>query len=300
MNQQTTSPIWAWPLLLLLAIIWGSSFIMMKLAMFDASGDDLYSGEQVAALRMTIAGLVLLPFAIRYRKSLFGPKWKYFLIVGLFGNTIPAFLFTAAQNQDNSAFIGVLNSLTPLFTLLIGVAAFKLKVRWFNTVGIAIALIGAALLIWFQNSSSTQGSFTDALLVIGATLCYAISVNVIKTFLSDEHPIKITTVAFTYVLPFTLAFLLSTNFIEILSTNPEGAKGFYYVLVLAVVGTTIAVILFNRLVAKTTPVFAASVTYLIPIVALFWGWYFNEPINWTLASICSITILIGVYLVNRK
>ena len=300
MKEESKRQLWSWLLLVILAIIWGSSFILMKRGKFDPVDESvIFSGEQVAAIRMALAFVVMLPFAIYFRKHFFGKHWKALLIVGLFGNTIPAFLFTAAQTNDNSSFIGMLNSLTPLFTLLLGVAVFKIKIKTLNVVGVLIALAGALGLIFASAKGSVGGAtFTEALLVVGATLCYAISVNTIKRHLNGLNPLLITSIGFSYVGPPIIVYLLTTDVQGPLLEHPQGWSALGYIAILSVVGTALAVVLFNRLVTISTSIFAASVTYLIPIVAIFWGLIDGEPIA-LMAILCSVVILGGVYLVNK-
>lgn len=287
----------AWLILIMLAFVWGSSFILMKRGMFDSANEPIFSDVQVAALRMFLAFVFLIPFTIKYMKELWGKKWLALLSVGLFGNGIPAFLFTAAQQQLDSSYVGMLNSLTPLFTLIIAVSAFKVKVRWTQTTGIVIGLAGALGLILFQGVDTSGDLLRYSTLVVAATLCYAISVNIIRNNLAEVHPIAITGVAFMFIGPATGIYLFSTDFTTILTTNATGWGAFGYIAILAVFGTALAVIIFNQLIKMTSGIFAASVTYLIPIVAIFWGFVDDEPIHWE-QIMWSAVILIGVWLVN--
>ena len=277
--------------LVLLAIIWGSSFILMK------RGLDVYSYTQVAALRLFIAFLSLTPFLLRAVKLVQKKHIIPIIVMALFGNGIPAFLFTKAQTQLDSSLVGILNSLVPLFTLLLGVYFFRTKPTKTNIAGIIIGLFGAVFLTY-----STMGGGVEindyVFLVILATVMYAISINVIKKYLQDLDALSISSLAFLMIGPFSAIYIFNTDFL-ILSASSEGVEALLYILLLAVVGTSLAVVIFNQLISRSSAIFASSVTYLIPIVAIFWGVFDGEKV--TLIHLLSVVIILsGVYLVNKK
>lgn len=282
-----------WATLILLALVWGSSFILMKL------GLKYFSANEVAAYRMSAAMIVLLPIALRN----LGQLRKYpvaLLASGLFGNAIPAFLFATAQTEIPSALSGILNSLTSLFTLLIGILFFRFPVLKAQIAGVIIAFIGAMGLIGFEEISSfgTYGRYAS--LVIIASACYGTGVNVIKRYLHDVRPTHITALSFMLVSPWLTIYLFSkTNFVETLTEQPEAWWGVFYLTILAAIGTAFAVILFNRLIKETTAVFASSVTYMIPIVALGWGILDGEEMGLQEVSFM-VLILLGIFLINSK
>jgi drug/metabolite transporter (DMT)-like permease len=299
MSSQLKQRLLTWGILITLAFVWGSSFILMKRGMFAPDGSSIFSASQVAAIRMGVAFLFLLPWVLPKLKVMFGKHWKSLLAVGIFGNCVPAFLFTAAQVELDSSYIGMLNSLVPLFTMLIAIFAFKTKVRSLNIIGILIGLGGALGLILMQGIDMSGNLLAYSGLVVAATVCYAISVNVIRNNLSGISPLLITALAFSFVGPATLIYLFTTDFTTVLATHTEAYNAMGYIVVLAIVGTALAVILFNKLIQMTSGIFAASVTYLIPIVAIFWGWLDGELISgWSI--VFSLVILGGVYLVNMK
>ena len=277
--------------LVLLAIIWGSSFILMK------RGLDVYSYTQVAALRLFIAFLSLTPFLLKAVKVVQKKHIVPIVVMALFGNGIPAFLFTKAQTQLDSSLVGILNSLVPLFTLLLGVYFFKTKPTKTNIVGIIIGLCGAVFLTY-----STMGGGVEinsyVYLVILATIMYAISINVIKKYLHDLDALSISSLAFLVIGPFSAIYIFNTDFMALSVTN-EGLEALLYITLLAVVGTSSAVVIFNQLISRSSAIFASSVTYLIPIVAIFWGIFDGEKV--TLIHLLSVVIILsGVYLVNKK
>ncbi|MDP4663853.1 MAG: DMT family transporter [Salibacteraceae bacterium] len=282
-----------WITLILLALTWGSSFILMKRGLI------YFSPTEVAAFRISVAMLVLLPIALRNLSSFKGKVLPLFL-AGLFGNAIPAFLFALGQTQISSSLSGMLNSLTSLFTLLIGILFFGMAAMRWQIIGVIVALVGALGVIGFENLTQFSDAGKYSLLIIIAAGCYGIGVNVIKSKLHDVKPTHITSLSFLMVGPPLFIYLLmGTNFLNTLSTNTESWLGVFYLSLLAIVGTAIAVIMFNRLIKETTAVFATTVTYLIPIVALGWGFVDGERVTMTQVSFMAL-ILVGIFLINSS
>jgi len=278
--------------IILLALIWGSSFILMK------RGLEVFDFIQVANLRIVIAFFSLTPFFPRAIRSF---KYKYFapiIVAALFGTAIPAFLFSKAQTQLDSALIGILNATVPLFTLILGVYFFRVQLLKANIIGVLIGFLGVIFLTFKDlNESIIFNSYV--LLVIIATVCYAISINVIKSFLYDLNASSIAALVFLFIGPIATIYLLNTSFLYELQTHQDGYKALGYIALLAVFGTSIATIIFNRLLNRSSAIFVSSVTYLIPIVAIFWGVLDGEIIT-IYYLIGFVTILSGVYLVNKK
>jgi len=260
-------------------------------------GLEVFSYTQVAALRLFIAFISLLPFVFRAFKKVDKKHWIPIIITAFVGNGIPAFLFTKAQTNLDSSFVGMLNSLTPLFTLLLGIYFFKSHPSKINILGIIIGLSGAFILSYSNfDGESTINFYT--LLVILATVFYAISVNVIRKFLGDLDAISISALAFLFIGPASGIYVFSTDFMPLLNT--DGAiVALLYIAILAIIGTSLAVVIFNKLIKDSSAIFATSVTYLIPIVAIFWGLFDGENILFS-HIIGAMIILCGVYLVNKK
>lgn len=287
-------PIIQWTLLLFLAFIWGSSFILMKKGLLS------FSWDQVASLRIVISFIFLLPVIIRNFKKIKKDQWWKVCVAGLLGSGIPAFLFPLAQTQISSSLTGMLNSLVPLFTVLIGLSFFKMGFRWLKIVGVVIGLIGALGLLFSAGGVDVgdQNNLGYAGLVILATVMYATNINFIKNFLSEVGAINITSFGFVFTGPIAAIYLFNTNFIEVIQKDSEVGLNLFYIALLAIFGTAIAVILFNMLIKKVSAVFSSSVTYIIPIFAIFWGLVDGEQILPQQFLFISI-ILIGVYIVNR-
>lgn len=292
MNKKTAS----WLLLVLLALIWGSSFILMDKAMHGENKEELLSPSQVGALRIFIASLVLFPFALKEVKLMLSKHWIFFVLVGLLGNFIPAFLFTYAEKDLSSSFTGILNSLVPIFSFLISVLVFGNKLNKLSLLGVLIGFVGTLLLIGFSSTDAGNIKFTPIALVVLATVCYAFSLNIIKEKLGEINSVTITAISLFFMIIPSLAIALSENTFEKLQ-NPTYTEAFIYTSILAIIGTTFALVVFNQLIKLSTSVFASSVTYLIPIVAIMWGAYFNENIPWSIVFI--VVIIGGIFLVRK-
>jgi drug/metabolite transporter (DMT)-like permease len=288
----------SWFLLILLAFIWGSSFILMKLGMFTAEGKAIFSDTQVAALRMLIAALALLPFAIKALNKLKSARNLLLLtLVGFAGNFLPAFLFTYAETGLSSGYAGMLNSFVPIFALVIGFVVFKNKLTTLQVSGIAIGTLGIILLTLSGADLSLSGSWTHVGAILIATLCYAISVNTIKYTLQHLSGLEITALSFTLTIVPSIIINLYSGTLEAIQTNEYAYQGLGFIIILSVVGTAFAVVLFNVLISNSSVLFASSVTYLIPVVAVIIGLSFNEHIN--IYQIGSMAIVLtGVFVAN--
>lgn len=291
MNESTKN--WqAWALFVLLAIVWGSSFILMKY------GLQSFSYSQIGMIRVSFA--FWFTFIIAFRRLRFLTKKDIgpLLVVGLCGNAIPYLLFPLAVTKLDSGLVGILNSLVPLFTLIIGVVFYKAKVGIPSVVGILIGLAGAVwLLIPGVEIDPTKLQY--GALPILATVCYAISINTLSTRLRHLDSLTITVLSLLFVgIPATI-YVFSTDFVSIMQTDAKAWTSLGYVAILGVVSSSLAVIIFNYLIKNTDPLFASSVTYLIPLVALIWGLVDGENIG--IDHVFGMgAILLGVYVVNAR
>ena len=281
-----------WFLLIILAVIWGSSFILIKRGLIALNP------YQVGSLRIVCAGLFLLIIGFKTLPKIPQHKWKYIAITALFGTFIPAFLFSVAQTQISSTVSSILNSLTPLNTLVLGVLLFGLSFERKQIFGVIIGLIGSSILILNGAANHPEQNYYYAILIIIASICYATNVNLVKKHLSDLSPLTISTGNFTVMLIPALIILFSTDFREIISVEKVQYSAFF-IMILGIVGTGIANIIFFKLIQISSPVFATSVTYLIPIVAFFWGLLDNESLT-IVQFFGAFVILVGVYLSSKK
>ena len=281
-----------WLLLLLLALIWGSSFILMK------KGLEVYDPVQVATLRIAITAVAMFPFLLIRWKEVPGDKVKYIVLQALFGNFIPAFLFTAAQRHIDSSMAGILNSLSPVFVLLLGILFFSTGFSWLRVSGMIIAFSGSVLLLLFQNGHGITSNSMYGWLIVLATCCYGISANIIKRYLADVLPVTINAVAFSFMLIPALIILGFTDLSPAVQAGSRAYTALGYIATLGILGSGLASVLYFRLIHNTTALFASSVTYLVPVVALFWGFLAGEPIGWPDYA-GMVLILCGVYLVGK-
>lgn len=288
------TPLVAWALLILLAFIWGSSFILIKKGLIGLDPDE------VGSLRIVAASLFLLPPAIRRFKYAERSKLIYFISVGLLGSLVPAFLFAIAQTQLESAITGVLNGLVPIFTILIALFFFRQKQTSKVYLGVLIGFIGTAILITAGKGNSFTGINSYALLVVLATVCYASNLNLIKQKLNDVHAVTVTSVSLILVGPLAAIYLFGfTDFWPKLM-NVEGTSlATFYVCLLGIMGTSIALIIFNRILQMTDALFASSVTYIIPVFAVGWGVIDGEQL-YLLHYVGMLAVGLGVYIANRN
>ncbi|QCE40886.1 DMT family transporter [Psychroserpens sp. NJDZ02] len=283
-----------WVYLVVLSLIWGTSFILIKKALLGLSA------YQLGALRTVMTGLFL--FAVGYNKitSIKKAHWKWIAISGVFGSFIPAFFFAIAETEIDSAVVSVLNSLVPLNTVLLGAAIFKIASSTRQVIGVIIGFVGTSILILEGADLNPDQNYLYAGFVIASTLMYAINVNIIKRYLQDVKPLAIAVGNYVVIFIPAVLVLIFTDFFNIDNfDNPVFSKAIGYVVILAFFGTALAKVLFNTLVQLSTPVFASSVTYVMPIVALTWGLLDGE--SFSLAQgFGTFIILVGVYLANRK
>lgn len=277
-----------------LSLIWGSSFILMK------RGLESYPPNEIAALRLFLVFVVLLPSTIKHFKVLKPSNRWAFLAVGIFGSALPYYLFVTAQTEISSSLSGILNSLTPLFTLIFALAFFKQKIRPISMIGVSLGLIGAIGLIYFSAEHEVSQSFTIYMLLpIIASACYGLNVNIIKSYLQNIDPIAVTALSFALVGPFAGVYLFVFSDFTTHIQQPGAIQNFGYLAILAVFGTALAVLIFNMLIKHTTALFASSVTYLIPIIAILWGVIDGEEFN--LIQLLFVGVILGgISLIRSK
>ncbi|WP_339915991.1 DMT family transporter [Yeosuana marina] len=290
MNEKHTK----WMYLFILSIIWGSSFILIKKSLL---GLTVY---QLGALRTIITGLFLFAVGLNKLKLISKKEWKWLAISGFLGSFFPAFLFAIAGTEIDSAVISILNSLTPLNTVLIGFAAFKITSTKRQVLGVMVGFIGTTMLILKGAELNPNQNYLFAGFVILSTVMYGTNVNIIKRHLQNVPPLSIAAGNYMSIFfPAVIVLLFTDFFSEATFKNPELKMSMVYITILSFFGTALAKVLFNKLVHIATPVFASSVTFLMPIVALTWGFLDGETFG-MLQIFASMIILLGVYLSHRK
>lgn len=281
-----------WLLFITLSVIWGSSFIMMK------EGLVYLSAYQVASVRILASGIVLLPWTLKYFRQI--PKKKIFIIFtsGVLGSLLPAYLFCVAEEKIDSALAGTLNSLTPIFVIIIGAMFFHVRASTAKVLGIIIAFGGSILLLYSKGHMQESENLLYVSFIMIATICYGINVNMVFRNLKDIGSLQIAAVALSLNAIPALAVLASTGYF----TNRFDAHVLYssaHAAFLGICGTAIASILFYILIKRAGAIFSSLVTYGIPIIANIWGIVYGEEVGWMQVG-CLGLLLSGVFIANMQ
>jgi drug/metabolite transporter (DMT)-like permease len=284
--MQGKRKLWHWLVLGILSLIWGTSYILMK------KGLESFSAFQIASLRVIITTIALLPVALHNLHRLNRDNLKSVLIIGFFGSGIPAFLFPLAQTRIDSSLAGMLNSLSPVFTFLIGLMFYSQKFIKSQVAGLFLGLVGAIGLLY--SDTLTFNHF--GLFVVLAAFLSGISSNEVSK-VKGLNGLQITSLAFLIMSPVAVLLFLSTDYHGVAETE-NWLRNLGFIAILACIGSAFALSLFYLLVRDTSPVFATMVNYFIPIVATFWGVLDGESLT-SLVIPSLLLIFCGVYLVNR-
>ena len=282
-----------WFYLILLSFIWGSSFILIKKALLG------FTALQLGGLRIVFASLTLFIFGFRSLLKIKLADWKWLLIAGFTSSFFPPFLFALAQTQLDSGITSIFNSIVPLMTTLVGIALFGAIITKRQVLGVFIGLFGTITLIVAGMEFTPDQNYWYAIFILLSALGYAFNINVIKRHLTHLGPLAITTASFAVAFLPALFLVIYSGFFTEITQNVQMHNAIWYLLALAILGTAGANILFNKLILISSPVFAASVTYVIPLVAVLWGLWDGENIN-IYQLIGGVIILFGVWLVNKK
>ena len=283
-----------WLYFALLSLVWGSSFILMKKALLGVTP------IQLGALRMIFTAIFLLSVAFPSLKKIKKKHYKYIVYTSLTGTFIPGFLFAFAITTIDSSIVAILNSLTPFNTLIFGATIFGFVLKRSQLYGILIGLVGTLILILNGAALNPNQNYWYAFLIIIGSIGYALNANMIKKYLNDLDALAITTGNFLLLLVPATIVLGFTDFFDTFDFKDEVLlQSLGYLLILSIVGTGIAKTIYNKLVQISDPVFSSSVTYLIPLVAIFWGVLDGEKLS-LLQIFAGVVILLGVYLVNKK
>lgn len=282
----------SWGLFIVLSFIWGSSFILMK------EGLKELNAYQVAAIRMLSAGLVLLPFAVKGFSSVDRKTFWRILLTGIIGSFIPAILFCVAETKIDSALAGMLNALTPLCVITIGVLFFNSKTKGQKILGVLIGFAGMVLLFLNQQTSTQETHLFYAALVFVATLCYGLNVNILSNYLKHVPSLQIAAIAFAALIIPSGIMLWLTGFFTVNFSSATVVRAVAASSVLGVFGTAIASVLFYMLMKRAGAVLSSMVTYGIPFVAVFWGVLAGETVT-AMQMGGLMVILSGVYIANR-
>lgn len=283
-----------WIFLFLLAFIWGSSFILIKKGLVG------FTPLQLGSLRIIITALLLFLVGFKSLKNLPKNTLKWIVISGFLGTFFPAFLFAYAETEIDSAIASILNSIVPINTIVFGFLAFKMHSSKRQVLGVLTGFAGTFLLITNGASINPNQNYWYAFLVIIATVMYAFSINIIKRYLQHVSPIAIAVGNFAIIIiPAFIVLIFSGFFTSQVIQGPDFTMSLFYIFLLSLFGTAIAKVLFNNLVQISTPIFASSVAYIMPIIAVSWGVLDGESFGFW-QGVATVIILLGVYLANSK
>lgn len=283
-----------WAYLIALSLIWGTSFILIKKSLLGLTA------FQLGALRTIVTGVFLLLAGYGLLKTINKSQWKWIALSGFLGSFFPSFFFAIAETEIDSAVASILNSLVPLNTILLGFAVFKIASTKRQVLGVIIGFIGTAILILKGAELNPDQNYLFAGYVIASTIMYAANVNIIKRYLQQVKPLAIAAGNYAVIIVPAFVVLLFSDFFKTETfENPNFGSSIGFVVILSFFGTALAKVLFNKLVQISTPVFASSVTYLMPIVALIWGVLDGEGFS-VLQGLATIIILIGVFLSHKR
>ena len=281
-----------WGLLIVLSIIWGSSFILIK------KGLDQLSPIHLGSLRIIFTSLVIFVFSYKSLITIKKEKWKWIIITAYVGTFFPVYLVGFGQTELDSGLASILTTLTPISTLVVGIFFFNLFFTKKQIIGLSIGLIGTFLLL-YEGSLNSETNIFFAIFIVITTIGYGASVNLIKTHLTEIPPAAVTAGIFLSILPPAVLILIFSDFSSLNFSNNQVISSILYILVLAIFSSAIAQTLFNVFVKIASPLFASSVTYTMPVVAILWAVLDGEELT-LIQYFASVIILFGVYLVNQR
>ena len=282
-----------WFYLIALSLIWGSSFILIKKALLGLEA------SQLGSLRIIFSSIFIFLIAWRNIFTIKKIEWKWITISAFLGSFFPAFLFAFAEKEIDSSVASIINSIVPLNTLILGMIIFKIESTKRQIIGVLVGFFGTYLLISSGLKLNPDQNYNYAGLVILCSFLYALNVNIIKKYLQHLSALTITVGHFTVIIfPAALVFLFSDFEFSSLE-KVEVKTSIFYVFILALFGTALAKIIFNKLIKISSPVFAASVTYSMLIVSIFWGIVDGEKFS-IYQLIATLIIVFGVILTNKK
>lgn len=291
-NDAMTKPtsINKWLILAVLSLIWGSSFILIK------KGLTGFGFVEAASIRLMAGAAVFIPVALTQYRKIPRDRWPYMVLITFIGMFIPAFLFCLAQQHVQSAVAGMLNALTPIFTLIFSWLLFKTSYRSTQVLGLLLGLASAVLLIVERSDTAFSFNIYAGLIVI-ATVCYGLNINIVKNFLHEVPSLAISSVSVAMggMLAFLFIFLPRH---EHYAMTPERWLPLAALVALGILSTALAQVLFYRLIKETSAIFASSTTYTMPIVAVLWGLLDGEAFHW-MHVLSIIGILTAVVLIRK-
>lgn len=283
-----------WLYLFTLSIIWGSSYILIKKGLVGLTP------LQLGSTRIVMTTVILMIFGWKQLQKIPKEAWKWIIMTGFFGTFFPSYLFAFAETVIDSSVAAVINGMTPFFTLILGLLFFNSSFKWMKIVGVLVGFGGTLILVSNEFTMRSGLSSWYTFLVMAATLCYSINVNLIKHKLQGVPALAIALGNFIAILIPAFGVLLFTDFSWTkITSSPQVSSSIGYILILSLFGTALAKVMFNELVSISTAVFSISIAYLLPIVAIAWGLLDGEQFTLIQWFGCAL-ILLGVYLITDK
>ncbi len=286
---------WVWFLFIILTILWGCSYFFMK------AGMEFYSPLQMASMRIAFAGIVLMPWSLYHLRKVPKNKIGLLMLSGVLGNGLPAILFCLALTGLDTNLGGILNALTPLWVLVVGVLFFKKKSTLQKTFGVLCGFAGICILFLTKGNISVQ-NIELSLYIVAATMMYGININIVETYLKEVPSLYIGTVS-TFGIGVAYIVLLWVGI-----DNDYGKAAFsaiqwnerhvWFAVALGILNTALSNVLFYELVKISSASFASMVTYVMPFVTIIVALFIGEKIAMQ-SLLCLGLILLGVYLVKR-
>ncbi|MFS0865428.1 DMT family transporter [Fredinandcohnia sp. 179-A 10B2 NHS] len=279
--------------LLSLSLIWGLSFVFIKILLEAA-------GVWGTVFVRCIAGVViLLPILWLKRKEIVRPlPWKSLVIIGVLNAGLPWGLITLSETKITTSSASVLNATTPIWTGLLGYLLFSSKLSKGQWIGILTGFVGILVLMDFNIQTLFGESFFGVGTMLVATACYGFSTQYAKKKLGNIGVVALTTISLLVGAAVGVIGMIFTHPIQIEKLIEP--KVLLVIIGLGCFGSGIAQLLYYFMVREGSPEFASTVTYIIPLSAILWGYvFFKEPIT-TQLIIGLFIILFGVFLSTRK
>jgi drug/metabolite transporter (DMT)-like permease len=299
MPAQAKSRLIDWVLLIVTAITWGSMFILVK------KGLTFVSTPQLMGMRFLAMFFLVLPFIPGLLRKLLVPGvWTSEAKAGMLwlpflGTLLPVFLITYAQTSVGSGSTGLVHAVGPLCALLVGVMFYNEKARGPRVVGLLLGFVGVALLVFGAKNAKIEGEPWAFGLLVFSMFCYGFSTHAIKKRITGLPVMAFPTATFTVLAMPSILMFFSSGGYQVMA-GLVGTPAFIAVLAIVIGQAIVALIshvCYTQVIVRRGAVFATSVNYLVPIVALLWGLIDGETLS-ALHLLSFVLVGIGLYLVN--
>ncbi|PRY72276.1 DMT family transporter [Halomonas ventosae] len=280
--------------LLLLSSLWGLSFIFMRVASPE------FGPVPLVLVRMGVGAALLVPLllSVRYLRLVRENAGRLFLL-GLINHVLPFSLLALATTRLEAGFTSLINATTPIFTALLGALFFATPIQRQQYLGLAMALFGVYVLSADRLDFALGGDGWFILAVLGATFCYGVASNYSKTYLV-HLPVRVLAGGSTAM----SALILLVPGLLLWPAEPISGLAWANGLALAVLSTTLAFLLYFGLIASAGATATSTVTFLVPVSALVWGYLLlGERLSLQILAGMAITLAgtaIATRLIRRR